>query len=82
MGDRANIYVKSTPENGVFLYAHWGGGFGISTGISDNEHPILIVDPFEQKVSLGSATVPPVPVDGKTWSFEEFLTGGPTEDDE
>jgi len=25
MGDRANVYVKNTDTQGVFLYSHWGG---------------------------------------------------------
>lgn len=27
MGDRANVYVKNpyTPNDGVYLYSHWGG---------------------------------------------------------
>ena len=45
--------------------------FGISTAICDNEHPILIVDPLKQQVSLGSASVPPVPY-GEAWTIEQF----------
>jgi hypothetical protein len=47
-------------------------GFGISCGIADNEHPIVIVDVGAQAVMLGTATVPPVPLDGLSWSFAEF----------
>lgn len=38
-------------------------GYGISTYISDNEHPIFIVSSRNQKVYL----------DDKSWSFEDFL---------
>lgn len=47
-------------------------GFGISATISDNEYPIVIVDCAKQRVSLGTEAVPPVPIDGRSWSFAEF----------
>ena len=39
-------------------------GFGISTKIQDNEHPILEVDCENQKIKC----------DDESWTFEEFIS--------
>lgn len=38
-------------------------GFGISTYLTDNEHPIIYVDYKQQTVSIGS----------HTWRFEDYV---------
>jgi hypothetical protein len=38
-------------------------GFGISTGICDNSHPVVTVDPGDQTVSFN----------GNSWSFESYI---------
>ena len=55
-------------------------GFGISTGICDNEHPIVVVDCKAQEVryeeeppsiaDLGESQAPPKVL--KKWTFKEF----------
>jgi len=41
-------------------------GFGISTYVGDNEHPILVVNSSKQTVSIEEDTK-------KSWSFEDFV---------
>jgi hypothetical protein len=59
-------------------------GFGISTGLPDNEHPLLIVDPTDQTVAVGGPTAS-VAIDVEvathpdwakpiaTYTFEEYV---------
>jgi hypothetical protein len=54
---------------------HETTGFGISTRLGDNEHPILVVDTDRQRVASrheGGEIAVPVHED-EGWSFEEFL---------
>lgn len=45
-------------------------GYGVSTYMVDNEHPILVVDTSGRRVGIASENDPLRPV--KWWSMEEF----------
>lgn len=54
-------------------------GFGISTGLPDNEHPLLDVDCASQTVRIRSAGWGHAAIDGpivNTFTFEEFVKLG------
>jgi hypothetical protein len=44
-------------------------GFGISTGLCDNEHPVMVVDVPDQKVHMYSLEGPAT----CSWSFSEYV---------
>ena len=46
-------------------------GFGISTGICDNEHPIVVVDPNKQVIGFADEGEPTKPY--ISWPFQEFI---------
>lgn len=55
-------------------------GFGISTSITDNEHPVLVVDVgaksvyFAPEEDLADGRIPEdYPEDGGSWTFDEFI---------
>lgn len=56
-------------------------GFGITTGISDNGHAILVLDVerqevyFIEEIHLGDGRAPESPPAVEKWSFEEFAAG-------
>jgi hypothetical protein len=58
-------------------------GFGISTGLSDNEYPILVCDVPNQRVyfidedELDAGKVPDGWQPKTSWTFEAFLTAKP-----
>lgn len=66
-------------------------GFGIDTDMGDNEHPLLVVDPAEQKVLMYhrsgaeggrvlNCPAETVTVPVREWTFEEFAKMGEDKD--
>jgi len=49
-------------------------GYGISTYLGDNEHPLLVVDCTRQMVWTAEAEAPMAPRFDRTWSFDEYCT--------
>jgi hypothetical protein len=117
MGDRANVLVKDSYDDGVFLYTHWEGydlpllvrkalateerwsdssylarivfsamvkedidgstGYGISSRLTDNEYPVIVLDADARRVSYVTEaaardkdTSKPV----ASWSMEQYIT--------
>lgn len=48
-------------------------GFGISTNLCDNEHPLLFVDCAAQRVHIGEAPDRTRGVTARSWSFAEYI---------
>lgn len=55
-------------------------GFGITTYLTDNEHPIVVVDC--EKMTVGFAEPGSEPTTYRSWTFEEFIAAAPDERNE
>lgn len=48
-------------------------GYGISTRMCDNEHPLLFVDVDAKRVHVGSGGTAYTMIDRRSWTFEEYI---------